>query len=47
MTQTATDAVVDFAMDARIDAFPADVVEEGKRCITDGIAVILAGSTRR
>lgn len=45
MTQTATEAVVEFAMNARIDAFPADVVREGKRCITDGIAVTLAGST--
>jgi len=45
MEKTATTAVVDFVFDAALDAFPADVVAEGKRCVIDGIAVILAGSS--
>ncbi len=40
-----TDAVVDFMVGARLERFPDDVVREGKRCVLDGLAVILAGST--
>jgi 2-methylcitrate dehydratase PrpD len=45
MEKTATSAVVDFILDATLDAFPAGVIAEGKRCVIDGIAVILAGSS--
>ncbi len=41
----ATDAVIEFVEDARLEDFPDEVVEEGKRCLLDGIGVILAGST--
>ena len=40
-----TQAVVSFVTAARLDKFPADVVAQGKRCLLDGFAVILAGST--
>jgi 2-methylcitrate dehydratase PrpD len=40
-----TRAVVSFVTSARLDNFPADVVAQGKRCLLDGFAVILAGST--
>jgi 2-methylcitrate dehydratase PrpD len=42
---TATGAVVRFITQARLDAFPADAVAIGKRCIIDGLGVALAGST--
>jgi 2-methylcitrate dehydratase PrpD len=45
MSETATGAVLDFVLNASLDGFPGEVVDEGKRCITDGIAVILAGSS--
>jgi 2-methylcitrate dehydratase PrpD len=41
----ATRAVVDFVTAARLDQFPPDVVAQGKRCLIDGFAVILAGSS--
>ena len=44
MDETATGAVVSFIMEAELSDFPEDVTLEAKRCITDGIAVILAGS---
>ena len=42
---SATEAVTKFIVDARLSAMPADVVEHGKRCLVDGIGVMLAGST--
>jgi 2-methylcitrate dehydratase PrpD len=45
MEKTATAAVVEFILGARLDGFPDDVVFQGKRCVIDGIAVILAGSS--
>ncbi|MGB7219128.1 MAG: MmgE/PrpD family protein [Vicinamibacterales bacterium] len=41
----ATSAVVEFMRDARLDRMPADAVALGKRCIVDGLGVMLAGST--
>jgi 2-methylcitrate dehydratase PrpD len=41
----ATSAVLDFATDVRFDDFPADVIHIAKRCVIDGLGVILAGST--
>src|SRR5438045_3156797 len=43
----ATDAVVDFISRARWRDFPSDVVTLAKRCVIDGLGVILAGSTTR
>lgn len=40
-----TRAVVDFVTAARLEQFPPDVVALGKRCLIDGLAVMLAGST--
>lgn len=40
-----TRAVVDFVTTATLDRFPPDVLAQGKRCLIDGFAVILAGST--
>src|SRR5437588_9131289 len=40
-----TRAVVSFVTSARLENFPADVIAQGKRCLLDGFAVILAGST--
>jgi 2-methylcitrate dehydratase PrpD len=42
----ATGAVVDFIDRARWDGFPAEAVVIGKRCIIDGLGVMLAGSTQ-
>jgi 2-methylcitrate dehydratase PrpD len=42
----ATDAVVDFIAGARLDDFPREAIAIGKRCVADGIAVMLAGSTQ-
>jgi 2-methylcitrate dehydratase PrpD len=42
----ATDAVVDFISKAQWKDFPADAVALGKRCIIDGLGVMLAGSTQ-
>ena len=40
-----TRAVVDFITSARLDRFPSDAVVQAKRCLIDGFAVMLAGST--
>jgi 2-methylcitrate dehydratase PrpD len=46
MTQeSVTGDVVNFIVGARYEAFPAEVVALSKRCIVDGLGVILAGST--
>lgn len=42
----ATRAVVEFIERARWMDLPADAVAIGKRCIIDGLGVMLAGSTR-
>ena len=41
----ATGAVVDFISRARWPDFPAEAVALAKRCIIDGLGVMLAGST--
>jgi len=43
---TATGAVVDFIGRARFAALPADAITIAKRCIIDGLGVLLAGSTQ-
>jgi 2-methylcitrate dehydratase PrpD len=43
----ATGAVVDFIASVRWQDFPADAVAIAKRCVADGLGVILAGSTTR
>ena len=43
----ATEAVTKFIVEARLSAMPADVVQQGKRCLVDGVGVVLAGSTMR
>jgi 2-methylcitrate dehydratase PrpD len=43
---SATGAVVDFVRGTRFPAFPAEAVAIAKRCIIDGLAVTLAGSTQ-
>jgi 2-methylcitrate dehydratase PrpD len=43
----ATEAVVDFITNAKWPDFPSDMVTLAKRCVTDGLGVILAGSTTR
>lgn len=45
--QGTTEAVVRFIAAAEMRNFPADVIAQGKRCLIDGFAVILAGSTVR
>lgn len=40
-----TDALVKFITSAKLETFPADVVAQAKRCLIDGFAVILAGTT--
>jgi 2-methylcitrate dehydratase PrpD len=40
-----TRAVVDFVTKAKLEQFPPEVVAQGKRCLIDGLAVVLAGST--
>src|SRR6266545_2066046 len=47
MTQPtrATDAVIDFIASTSFSDIPSDALTIGRRCIADGIAVILAGST--
>jgi 2-methylcitrate dehydratase PrpD len=45
-TTTATGAVVDFIQSARFSDFPAEALTIGKRCIVDGLGVMLAGSTQ-
>ncbi|MGE0593926.1 MAG: MmgE/PrpD family protein [Vicinamibacterales bacterium] len=41
-----TAATVEFIDGARFDSFPSEAVALGKRCIIDGLAVMLAGSTQ-
>jgi 2-methylcitrate dehydratase PrpD len=43
---TATGAVVEFIGRARLAEFPADALNIAKRCIIDGLGVMLAGSTQ-
>ena len=43
---SATEAVVRFIDSARFDSFPAEAVGIAKRCIADGLGVMLAGSTQ-
>ncbi len=43
---TATGAVVEFIGRARFADFPSEAVEIAKRCIIDGLGVLLAGSTQ-
>jgi 2-methylcitrate dehydratase PrpD len=45
--QRATRAVVDFMADARWQDVPAEAVTLAKRCVIDGLGVMLAGSTTR
>jgi 2-methylcitrate dehydratase PrpD len=40
-----TRAVVEFVTGASLDSFPSEAVVQAKRCLIDGFAVILAGST--
>src|SRR5499427_4692160 len=44
--ESATGAVVRFVGKARFAGFPADAVAIAKRCIIDGLGVLLAGSTQ-
>jgi 2-methylcitrate dehydratase PrpD len=44
--ESATEAVVRFVVDARFAGFPADAVAIAKRCIIDGLGVLLAGSAQ-
>ena len=43
---SATAAVVDFVRRARFTDFPSEALQIGKRCIIDGLGVLLAGSTQ-
>jgi 2-methylcitrate dehydratase PrpD len=43
---TATAAVVDFVGAARFSSFPSEAVDIAKRCIIDGLGVLLAGATQ-
>jgi 2-methylcitrate dehydratase PrpD len=40
-----TRAVVEFVTSAKLDRFPSDAIVQAKRCLIDGFAVMLAGST--
>lgn len=42
---SATRAVIDFILETKMDDFPERLLSEGRRCVTDGTGVILAGST--
>jgi len=44
---SATGAVVEFVGKARFAGFPSEAVAIAKRCIIDGLGVLLAGSTQR
>ena len=44
--QRATSAVVDFVDRTRWQAFPQEAVRVAKRCVIDGLGVLLAGSTQ-
>ena len=41
---SATAAVTDFILETTIGDFPETLLDEGRRCVTDGVGVILAGS---
>jgi 2-methylcitrate dehydratase PrpD len=41
-----TAAVVDFIASAAFDRFPSEAIHLGKRCIIDGLGVMLAGATQ-
>ena len=43
---TASGAVVEFISRARLAEFPSDAIAIAKRCIIDGLGVLLAGSTQ-
>lgn len=43
----ATNAVAKFIAKSDLRSMPADVLEQGRRCLVDGFGVILAGSTVR
>src|SRR5438034_7824106 len=43
----ATGAVLDFIARARWPAFPSEAVALARRCVIDGLGVMLAGSTTR
>ena len=45
-TGRATEAVVEFILSATLNAFPEEATAIGKRCIVDGLGVMLAGSTQ-
>lgn len=45
-SSTITAAVVDFIERAKLEDFPAEALHIGKRCIIDGLGVMLAGSTQ-
>jgi 2-methylcitrate dehydratase PrpD len=45
-TSSATSAVVDFVGAARFETLPPEAVAIGKRCIIDGLGVLLAGATQ-
>ena len=42
---SATAAVTDFILDTTIEDLPPALLDEGRRCVTDGVGVMLAGST--
>jgi 2-methylcitrate dehydratase PrpD len=42
----ATAAVVDYVTGARLATFPVEAIDLARRCIIDGLAVMLAGSTQ-
>ena len=42
---SATRAVIDFILETTIEDLPDELLVEGRRCITDGVGVMLAGST--
>jgi 2-methylcitrate dehydratase PrpD len=44
-TQGVTAAVCSFITGAAIARFPAEAIQQGKRCLVDGFGVILAGAT--
>src|SRR5688500_18830694 len=44
--KSVTGEVVDFIQEARLAAFPAEALAIARRCIIDGLGVMLAGSTQ-
>jgi 2-methylcitrate dehydratase PrpD len=43
----ATEAVTTFVVGTKLSAMPPEVIAQGKRCLVDGVGVVLAGSTLR